>query len=83
MPRKPINGRAASGFRPGDCAAQSTAEPGRTTQWESRYHRRTREGTSIVNIRKEGEMQVLFVAACAIVAIWLIVLWGSRYLGPQ
>jgi len=28
-------------------------------------------------------MQILLVAFCAIAGIWLIVLWGSRYLGPR
>lgn len=27
--------------------------------------------------------EVLVVAAIAITAIWLVVLWGSRYFGPQ
>jgi hypothetical protein len=31
----------------------------------------------------EDEMQILLVAFCSLAAIWLIVLWGSRYLGPQ
>jgi len=26
---------------------------------------------------------VLIAAAVAIIAIWLVVLWGSRYFGPQ
>jgi len=28
-------------------------------------------------------MQVLLVAFGCLAAIWLVVLWGSRYLGPQ
>jgi hypothetical protein len=31
----------------------------------------------------EGEMQILLVSFCTLAAIWLVVLWGSRYLGPQ
>jgi hypothetical protein len=31
----------------------------------------------------EDEMQILLVAFCSIAAIWLVVLWGSRFLGPQ
>ena len=33
----------------------------------------------------EGDMgiEVLAVAAAALAAIWIIVLWGSRYFGPQ
>jgi cell division septal protein FtsQ len=31
----------------------------------------------------EGEMQILLIAFCTLAAIWLVVLWGSRYLGPQ
>lgn len=27
--------------------------------------------------------EMLIVAAVAIGAIWLVVLWGSRYFGPQ
>ncbi len=27
--------------------------------------------------------EVLIVAAVAIGALWLLVLWGSRYFGPQ
>jgi len=28
-------------------------------------------------------MQILLIAFCTLAAIWLVVLWGSRYLGPQ
>ena len=31
----------------------------------------------------EDEMQILLVAFCCLFAIWLVVLWGSRFLGPQ
>jgi hypothetical protein len=41
----------------------------------------------IIEIRtspsSEDEMQILLVAFCSIAAIWLVVLWGSRFLGPQ
>jgi hypothetical protein len=26
---------------------------------------------------------ILLLAACVFAAIWLVVLWGSRYFGPQ
>jgi hypothetical protein len=45
---------------------------------ESRYHLKVLTITVL-----EDEMQVLLIAFCTIAAIWLIVLWGSRYLGPQ
>jgi len=28
-------------------------------------------------------MQILLVSFCAIAGIWIIVLWGSRFLGPR
>jgi len=28
-------------------------------------------------------MQILLIAFCMLAAIWLVVLWGSRFLGPQ
>lgn len=31
----------------------------------------------------EGAVSILFVAFGVLIAIWLVVLWGSRYLGPQ
>jgi hypothetical protein len=31
----------------------------------------------------EHDMQILLVAFLAIAGIWLVVLWGSRYLGPR
>jgi hypothetical protein len=31
----------------------------------------------------EGAMSILMVAFGILIAIWLVVLWGSRYLGPQ
>jgi hypothetical protein len=79
-----------------ECAAQSAAYHRRTKRTESRYAsrdkrlavkragqggdktiRRTRRGCL------EGKMQILLVAFCTLAAIWLVVLWGSRYLGPQ
>ena len=31
----------------------------------------------------EGAMSILFVSFGVLAAIWIVVLWGSRYLGPQ
>jgi hypothetical protein len=31
----------------------------------------------------EGAMSILIVAFGVLIAIWLVVLWGSRFLGPQ
>jgi hypothetical protein len=31
----------------------------------------------------EGAMSILFVSFGVLLAIWIVVLWGSRYLGPQ
>jgi len=31
----------------------------------------------------EDEMQILIVAICTLAAIWVVVLWGSRYIGPR
>jgi len=28
-------------------------------------------------------MAILVVSLCMLAAIWVVVLWGSRYLGPQ
>ncbi len=28
-------------------------------------------------------VEILAVAACVLASIWIIVLWGSRYFGPQ
>jgi len=28
-------------------------------------------------------MQILIVAICTLAAIWVVVLWGSRYIGPR
>jgi hypothetical protein len=31
----------------------------------------------------EGAMSILIVSFGVLIAIWLVVLWGSRFLGPQ
>jgi len=31
----------------------------------------------------EHDMEILLVAFCAIAGTWLVVLWGSRFLGPR
>jgi hypothetical protein len=45
--------------------------------------RRIGETTSRQRSTGEHDMQILLVSFCAIAVIWLIVLWGSRYLGPR
>ena len=41
------------------------------------------ERRRFVSAQRESMMQILLVAFCAIASIWIIVLWGSRYLGPR
>lgn len=41
------------------------------------------ENASYSSTLLEGEMQILLISFAAIAGIWLVVLWGSRYLGPQ
>ena len=31
----------------------------------------------------EGTMEILLSAAAVLATVWIIVLWGSRYFGPQ
>jgi len=47
----------------------------------SRKHpRRYRGGT---RWRVTMGVEILAVAGCVLASIWIIVLWGSRYFGPQ
>jgi hypothetical protein len=65
-----------------------------TKRAESRYHhgndtrtghaqRQVGENDASAALTGEHDMQILLVAFCAIAGIWIVVLWGSRYLGPR
>jgi hypothetical protein len=32
---------------------------------------------------REGGMEILLISAGVLAAVWIVVLWGSRYFGPQ
>jgi hypothetical protein len=74
---------AARRFPSRDCSAQYAAKTAGQAPRNRAIIAAREKSFSGRQCRQEGEMQVLLVAACAIIAIWLIVLWGSRYLGPQ
>jgi hypothetical protein len=53
---------------------------------ESRYHPANNKRPARGRLREtvlEDDMQILVVSLCMLAAIWVVVLWGSRYLGPQ